>query len=120
EWFSRKAQNGARVTNLFRAFRKAGIGVNKDILKDFLAIKYLRNTIVHSQWKPYEAAWVTRRGFPDSTSKLERKHLRRMTEVYRTMLVYSLNVHDADPSKKTKLSKIRPLGTIGVKDDDML
>src|SRR5215469_9560122 len=22
EWFSRKAQNGARVTNLFRAFRK--------------------------------------------------------------------------------------------------
>lgn len=114
-WFNPKTQNGARVRNLFKAFRVAGIGVNKDIFKDFLAIKYLRNTIVHAKWKPYEASWVKRRGFPDNASRLTRKHLRRMMEVYRTMLCYTI----ADRSSRSRHSEVQPLGTIHIKDEDM-
>ena len=119
-WFRPSAQNGARVRNLFRAFRSAGIGVNKDIFKDFLAVKYLRNTIVHAKWKPYETAWIRRRGFPDDTSRLTRKHLRRMTEVYRTMLIYTTAACDVDPSNRSPHSKVHPLGIVSVRDEDLL
>jgi len=119
-WFGSKARNGERVRNLFRAFRVAGIGVDKDIFKDFLAIKYLRNTIVHAKWKPYEVAWIKRRGFPDNTSRLTREHLRRMMEVYQTMLVYTTASDRADHSSRSQHhSRVRRLGIMHVRNDDL-
>jgi len=49
QYFKEGFSNGYRVNALCPAFRQASIPVHPDVFKDFLAIKYLRNTIVHGR-----------------------------------------------------------------------
>jgi len=87
-YFADKRQNGEKVSALFEAFRQAGIEVNRDVFDDYLAIKYLRNTIIHGRWKEHEKEWVESRGFPGDTRKLTEKHFNKIGDVNQNMMFY--------------------------------
>jgi hypothetical protein len=87
-YFAKNVQNGARVSSLFQAFRGAGIPVDPEVFDDYLAIKYLRNTIVHGHWKEQEKEWLEKRGFPTDTRKLTKQHFDRIEHVNQNMMFY--------------------------------
>lgn len=87
-YFKENASNGARVRSLYDAFRKAGINVDRQIFEDYLAIKYLRNIVVHARWKPNEKELLEKRGFPTDTRKLTEEHWHRMLETNQNMMMY--------------------------------
>jgi hypothetical protein len=87
-YFDEKRPNGEKVSALFEAFHEAGIEVNRDVFDDYLAIKYLRNTIIHGRWKEHEREWVENRGFPGDTRKLTDKHLEKIADVNQNMIFY--------------------------------
>jgi len=93
-WFADKDSSGKKITNgervrvLYDAFRQAGIAVDTEVFDDFLAIKYLRNTIVHGKWKSHEKEWLEKRGFPTDTRSLSEKHWNRMQAVNDNMMLY--------------------------------
>jgi hypothetical protein len=87
-YFDGKHENGERVAALCTAFQTAGITVEPEVFKDYLAIKYLRNTIVHHKWKEHEKQWLEQRGFPTDTRKLTKEHLDRMVHVNQNMMFY--------------------------------
>lgn len=93
-WFAEKDSTGKKITNrrrvqvLYDAFRQAGIAVDKEVFDDFLAVKYLRNTIVHGKWKDNEKAWLEERGFPTDTRSLRESHWHKMQSVNDNMMFY--------------------------------
>jgi hypothetical protein len=93
-WFSKNdkegkpIKNGDRVIALYNAFKDAGINVDKEVFEDFLAIKYLRNTIIHTDWKDYGKDWLEKRGFPTDTRELSEKDWNRMLNVNDNMMLY--------------------------------
>jgi len=92
QYFNSGAKNDAKVTSLLEAFRNAGMDVDRAVFDDYLAIKYLRNAIVHARWKDYEKDWVSERGFPLDMQKLTKEHWERMLRVHESMSVYLMAV----------------------------
>ena len=90
--------NGDRVASLYEAFCEAGIQVDRQVFDDYLAIKYLRNTIVHGRWKNHEKEWLDRRGFPTATRKLTKEHLDRIEHVNQNMMLYIFLTSQATPT----------------------
>jgi len=88
KYFAEKATNGERIQSLYEAFVNANIPVDKEVFEDYLAIKYLRNIIVHARWKAYEKEQLEKRGFPTDTRKLNEDHWYRMLEVNQNMMMY--------------------------------
>src|SRR5262245_23890798 len=88
KYFARNVKNGERVTSLYQAFLDAGIQVDRQIFDDYLAIKYLRNTVIHSKWKEHEKDWLDARGFPSDTRKLTKVHLDKIEHVNQNMMFY--------------------------------
>lgn len=80
--------NEERVNTLGAAFRAEGIPVDPEIMKDYLAMKYLRNTIVHGRWFEDERAWVEQRGFARDLRHLGETHWGRVHEVTQRMMFY--------------------------------
>jgi hypothetical protein len=85
---NRKIRNEELIDNLYQAFTDSGIQVDRQVLDDYLAIKYLRNTIVHGRWKENEKKWLDGRGFPTDTRKLTKEHLYRIEHVNQNMMLY--------------------------------
>jgi hypothetical protein len=66
-----KKSNHDRVRLLSQGFRDTGVTVDDDVMNDFLAMKYLRNTLVHLGWdKDHQRQFVEQRGFPSDISRL--------------------------------------------------
>lgn len=99
-YFAEGASNGERVQSLYDAFHRAGIKVDREVFDDYLAIKYLRNVIVHARWKPHEKEWLENRGFPTDTRELTEEHWKRMQAVNQNMMLYIALTGIAGPSKK--------------------
>jgi hypothetical protein len=87
-YFNDRSSNGKRVEDLYAAFSKAGVEVDYEVFADYLAIKYLRNTVEHHRWKAHEKAYVEERGFPGDTRKLSDEHWRRIERVNSSMMLY--------------------------------
>src|SRR5581483_11769230 len=92
QYFDGGATNGAKVASLLEAFRNARIGVDRAVFDDYLAIKYLRNAIVHARWKDSEKDWVSQHGFPLDMQKLTKEHWERMLWVHENMSLYLMAV----------------------------
>jgi hypothetical protein len=107
-YFAQKVKNGERVTSLYQAFSDAGIQVDRQVFDDYLAIKYLRNTIIHGRWKDYEKDWLDARGFPTDTRKLEKEHLDKIEHVNQNMMFYIALTGLAEPDapKPAKLVRL--------------
>jgi hypothetical protein len=108
KYFADKATNGERVTSLYQAFPDAGIQVDRQIFDDYLAIKYLRNTVIHARWKEHEKDWLDARGFPSDTRKLTKEHLDKIEHVNQNMMLYIALTGMADPNapRPTKLVRL--------------
>ena len=76
------------MLRLYTAFHAAGITVDEEVFNDYLAIKYLRNTIVHGEWDEEQKHWLEQHGFPTDTRKLTEEHLDRMLHVNQNMMFY--------------------------------
>ena len=88
KYFDNNVSNEERIQNLYEAFRKAGVAVDREVFEDYLAIKYLRNIVVHARWKPYEKEQLEKRGFPTNTRRLSEEHWYKMLEVSQNMMIY--------------------------------
>lgn len=107
KYFARDVTNGDRVGSLYRAFSEAGIHVDKEIFDDYLAIKYLRNTIIHGQWKEYEKDWLDARGFPTDARRLTKHHLDKIEHVNQNMMLYIALTGLADPNAPRPAKLVR-------------
>jgi hypothetical protein len=87
-YLAENASNAERVESLRKAFENAEIEVDSEVFDDYLAIKYLRNTIVHSRWKAREMEWVEERHFPIDTRNLTEQHWNRILDVNQNMMMY--------------------------------
>lgn len=88
KYFEQRVNNGDRIRNLYQAFRDAGIEVDEEVFSDYLAIKYLRNSIIHGKWHDHETEWLDQRGFPADARKLTTDHLHKMDHVLQNMMFY--------------------------------
>ncbi|MET2901595.1 hypothetical protein ABXV22_25355 [Vibrio rotiferianus] len=87
-YFQSNCSNKQRIESLENAFNDKGIIVDEDIFKDFLAIKYLRNTIVHASWTQQGKEYVVEREFPTDTRQLNEGHWKKIVTVHDNMLMY--------------------------------
>jgi hypothetical protein len=97
KYFAKNVQNGDRIQGLYDAFLNAGIPVDRDVFNDYLAIKYLRNTIVHGKWKEYEREWLASRSFPTDSRHLTFEHWARIQHVNASMMLYIALTGHATP-----------------------
>ena len=122
KYFMESVSNGERVSSLYEAFCEAGIEVDRRVFDDYLAIKYLRNTIVHGRWKEHEKEWLDKCGFPTDTRKLTKEHLDRIEHVNQNMMFYIFLTSQAVPTaaKPDKLVKLEETATRGVDETGIL
>jgi hypothetical protein len=102
KYFAEGVRNGERIQSLYEAFHNAGIAVDRDVFDDYLAVKYIRNTIIHGKWKPDEKEWVAGRGFPTDSRQLIAEHWTRIEHVNESMMLYIALTSYATPDKSTK------------------
>jgi len=95
EYFASGISNENRIKNLREVFVEKGINVQAKVFDDYLAIKYIRNAIVHASWetatgnlKQNQLDWINERGFPTDTRKLTSKDLERFEWVNGNMMFY--------------------------------
>jgi hypothetical protein len=81
------ASNKDLIKSIESAFRLHNMSQYIDVLHDYLAIKYMRNTLVHSRWKEDEKQFVGQRGFPTDLRKFDCRHWERIIGVYEQMLL---------------------------------
>jgi len=118
KYFAQKVTNGERVTSLYQAFSDAGIHVDRQIFDDYLAIKYLRNTIIHGRWKQHEKDWLDARGFPSDTRKLTKEHLDKIEHVNQNMMFYVALTGLVDPNAPRPPKLVKLDETITRRKDD--
>lgn len=80
--------NEQRINSLIQNFKNNGINVDENILRRYLAIKYVRNSLIHSSWNENQKAFIKEMGFPTDTRKLNETHLELMYEVNVEMMKY--------------------------------
>lgn len=118
KYFAQNVKNGERVTSLYQAFSDAEIQVDRQVFDDYLAIKYLRNTIIHGRWKEYEKDWLDARGFPSDTRKLTKEHLDKIEHVNQNMMFYIALTGMADPKAPRPAKLVRLDEAITRRKDD--
>lgn len=101
EFLDNSKSNNSRIDNLYLAFIDSGINVDKEILQDYLAIKYLRNTIVHSGWNENQKSFILDRDFPIDSRELNDSHLQKMMNVNENMMFYIALISILDTGKKS-------------------
>lgn len=87
-----KESNEDRITALTDSFKTNKIDIDEQILKRYLAIKYLRNTITHTKWTESQKNFIIEQGFPTDTKKLTDEHLQKMYAVNNEMMKYIVSI----------------------------
>lgn len=100
-FFDNNKSNTLRIENLYEAFVNNEINVDKEILQDYLAIKYLRNTVVHSGWNENQKKFILERNFPIDSRDLNDTHLQKMKNVNENMMVYIMMTSFLDSKKNS-------------------
>ncbi|MBF4629043.1 hypothetical protein [Curtobacterium flaccumfaciens] len=85
-----QVDNSTKVAALMEFVQRRSVSsVDTSVFQDYLAIKYLRNGIIHSdQRQGAQADYVTSRGFPLDSRELTQVHLRRFAEVDHAITMY--------------------------------
>lgn len=100
------SSNEDRINALISNFHSNNIEINDLILKQYLAIKYLRNTIIHSSWNDNQKEYISQMGFPTDTRNLNDIHLQIIYTVNIEMMKYIAAVENqsfSDLKLDTKL-----------------
>lgn len=85
-----KCANTEKVTALSEYLEdRLGGAVDAAVLEEYLAIKYLRNAIIHSDRREgSQAEYLTSHGIPLDSRKLSLEHLHRFAQVDQAMIEY--------------------------------
>ncbi len=86
--YLQSGSNEEKINSLKENFLQNNISVDESILNKYLAIKYLRNSLVHSKWKENHKNFVEENGFPTDTRALNKHHLEQMYQVNVEMMKY--------------------------------
>ncbi|WP_437798933.1 hypothetical protein [Sorangium sp. So ce693] len=82
-----KTENKNIVRKLVEGFAVHGVAIEQDTAEDYLALKYLRNTFAHAEWKEEQRQHISTRGFPIDVNDQSSAHLiARVIDVTRAML----------------------------------
>jgi len=106
--YFQSGNNKARINSLKDNFKQNNISIDETILNKYLAIKYLRNSLIHSNWD--EKQFVEENGFPTDTRALTENHLEQMYQVNIEMMKYIAAIENKEFSKipmNNKLPKIK-------------
>lgn len=90
-YFREKIPNEQKIAELDKYFGLVygDSGVGAEVLSDYLAIKYLRNGIIHADRRTgHQAEFIRQRGFPVDSRQLKLSHLHKMAAVNATLLTY--------------------------------
>lgn len=101
-----KIKNALRISSLHTSFVEHGIDVEEKIFNEYLAIKFLRNTIVHNRWKEDEKIWVASQGYPTDVREFRMNDFDRISAVYNRLAIYTLQSEFDDPSRRARSAKI--------------
>ena len=63
-YFEKKVLNSERIKALISAFEKAGFSTDETIFNKYLALKHLRNYIVHGDLSPDVQTFISTQDFP--------------------------------------------------------
>ena len=82
-YFARGTKNGKKVRVVRAALDKKGLTLDEDVLGSYLAVKYLRNIVVHSVQEPRhdDIQWITDHGFPADPRRLNANHWWRIFDL---------------------------------------
>ncbi len=100
-----RVSNQQRVQGLCEAFHREGFVVDDEVFSDYLAIKYLRNMLVHAR-EPleHEMTFILQRGFPANPRALSHDHWRRVMSVLENVTSYAFALGIV--SSPTRLPKV--------------
>lgn len=101
-----QSSNEERINALTNNFKTNGISVDDKILKQYLAIKYVRNTIIHSGWNDNQKDFIKQQGFPTDTRNLTDEHLQIMYTVNIEMMKYIASTQNKDFIKLGDYTKL--------------
>lgn len=88
-YFKRGTSNEQRINSLYEAFTQNGLLVDKSVFDDYLAIKYLRNDIIHAgDSTAQERDWIVNRGFPKGVMELDKNHWEKIVSVDQNLTQY--------------------------------
>ena len=126
-YFAKDVTNADRVNSLRDAFKTSVINVQPDVFDDYLAIKYIRNAIVHASWetpkgkvKQNQIDWILERGFPCDTRKLTSEHWQRFEWVNENMIFYIglAGIHGIRPQPNRKDVEVPPDQLLALNDHE--
>lgn len=83
-----KGSNAELIKKLITAFEIRGIRVDVDHFEDYLAVKYIRNAYIHSEWFGETKHFVKARCFPDNLMSFNEMHLEKMKASYFHVMQY--------------------------------
>lgn len=63
--YAKASKNSERYRALVEGFQAQGVNLSKDTIEDFLAFKYIRNTVTHGGKNDDEVKHIKSRGFPE-------------------------------------------------------
>lgn len=99
-FFLKKASNEKRIDALELNFSKHRIEVDREILDKYLAIKYVRNAIIHSKSDKDKESFIKSKGFPINAEELTDEHLCIMYKINKEMVRYITSVEKSDFNEK--------------------
>ncbi len=85
-YFKERQSNAKKIASLSEFFAKSAVTPDAEIISDYLAIKYLRNTVVHTEWKGTQTESIKKRGFPIYLRDLDHTHWDRIVRMMLWML----------------------------------
>lgn len=80
--------NGEKIDLLQSCFEDAGVATDRKVLEDYLAIKYLRNTVAHVEWRNTDQQYVRQRDFPSDLRNFDYRHWTRVLATLWSILGY--------------------------------
>jgi len=101
--FFANTSNAKKNEALSLNFSNHGIEVDREILDKYLAIKYVRNSIIHSNPEDDKESFIKSQGFPVNAEELSDEHLIIMYEVNKEMIRYITSVEKSDFHEKLYL-----------------
>lgn len=91
-YFRPGMKNLSKINILIDGISTLWSPVDHEIITDFIAIKIIRNGIVHSRDLETNHEFLEKRGFPINPNLLNETHWNRMCEVYREMIRYLIGI----------------------------
>ena len=84
----KRKSNADRIASIKTALEKRNLPFDADVLSDYLAVKYIRKAITHSEWYEHEQAFVQDRRFPIDSREFTIDHWSRLLYINDRMSMY--------------------------------